>query len=1065
MRKLVLLLILFLGLFVLETRAQMSVTNAAPYNTPFFLINDVFSNGTVTITNVTAFGSPAQYGFFSNGMAAVGLDSGIVLATSTLSTITNSATAPNAPAPAAGVQFGFPWMGTAASNNLRNLSATVPALIGQNFTPSGNMFGASVISFDFVPTEDTMRFRFSFASAEWNTFPCTGFNDIFGFFVAGPGITGPYNAPPGYPGGAVNVAHVPGTTIPITISSITHPTLTGNCVGSNNSQYYVVGNSGGLSLAARTTVIQIEFPVTRCLTYNFTMGIANAGDGALQSAVFMEANSFGASSNFNAVIEPVYNTLGGDSIVYEGCGDVKLSFVRFDTALAADTIPLNVWGSAINGVDIIPAIPDTLYFAQGQDSIIIQFTVVYDSITEGCETLFIAVDTTGMQMIGCGGITSDTLSLVICDPIPLILAPTDTTVMCTETPVQLKANPQQGFPNYTYQWSTNVNDTLDSVSITTPVVSTDYYVTVTDACSLFSVVDTARINIVNPPTSIQAGSATIDCETPGAQIFVTTFDSMPGLQYLWSTGDTTTSFYIQNPLITTFYTVTATQACAGYTLIDTFWLTVDNPPFTIWTNNDTIDCTSDSVRISVEVSYTTPNFSFNWSNGITDSTQLVLPSSTTQYIISVTDACGQNTEIDTATIYVFNLPIVVEKVNQTIACAGDSVDIFVNVSGGYYPYFYSWSNFSTDSVQRVTTDRFSTYYVTVTDICGVDTVIDFVDVVVRSYPTLQIIPFENDTLLCPRQPFYFGPANVIGGSGNYVASWTHWADSVDALWGAPAQSQLYTLLVRDVCNLDSAQSQVYVIVPQYDPVIVNLPPDSLVCPNDTFSLFAEVSGGAGQYNYLWNTGDTRARIITSNQGQFTYAITVTDLCGNTGKNSTSITASKPTAEFDFDFIDTRNLMLDNKSKDAIMYEWRFGDGTFSDEESPWHMYSISQSYNVTLLAYNEIGCMDSISKRVDPPLVVFIPNAFSPNGDGLNDVFKINGDGLRLGSNIRKFSITIFDRWGNEVFSSKSPNFEWDGKLNGKPMPIGTYVYNIFVEGYKLQKFEQTGSITIVTFD
>ena len=374
-----LLLTLFSLMFNSELLAQMNVTNAAPYNTANYLINNVFSDGTVTISNVQAFGQPEQYGYFSNGMGAVGIDSGIVLSTWELESVTNSATAPGwTTVPAGwnnttGLNYGFPWMGTSTSNNLLSVAGSVPAALGASFNPTSDVNSACAISFDFIPTQDTMKFKFVFASDEWNSFPCSQYNDVFGFFVAGPGVTGTYSSPAGFPN-AANVAFVPGTTIPISISSITHPTATGSCGQSYNSQYYQAGNSGGNTLNAMTTVIEIEFPVQMCQTYNFTMAIANAGDVGLQSAVYMEANSFGGSTPLNAVIEPVYNTIGGDSILYEGCGGAGLTFTRNDTVLNADTIPLNVFGNATMGLDY-DSIPDSLYFAQGQDSVYFYFDV------------------------------------------------------------------------------------------------------------------------------------------------------------------------------------------------------------------------------------------------------------------------------------------------------------------------------------------------------------------------------------------------------------------------------------------------------------------------------------------------------------------------------------------------------------------------------------------------------------------------------------------------------------------------------------------------------------------
>lgn len=1044
--------------------AQLNITNAVPYNSANYLINNVFSDGTVTISNVQAYGQPEQYGFFSNGMAAVGIDSGIVLSTWELQSVTNSFSAPGwGTTPpgwtnTTGQNFGFSWMGTSTNNNLLSVSSSVPSALGANFSPASDVNSACAISFDFVPTQDTMKFKFVFASDEWNTFPCSQFNDVFGFFVAGPGITGTYNSPPGFPN-ASNVAFVPGTSIPITISSITHPTATGSCGQSYNSQYYVTGNTGGSSLNAHTTVIEIEFPVQMCQTYNFTMAIANAGDVGLQSAVYMEANSFGGSTPLTASIEPVYNTIGGDSILYEGCGGAGLTFTRNDTLLNADTIPLNIFGNATMGLDY-DSIPDSLYFAQGQDSVSFYFDVFYDNIVEGAETLYIAISDTNIQ-IGCGGFEGDTMMLIIMDPDPITTDPIGDTVMCTEPSVNLFANVQSGIGPFTYLW--NTSDTLDSINVNTPTSTTNYYVTITDACSLFTYVDTVSLVIDNPPTAINTPGDTIDCESPGNLVWVDVTDPMPQLTYQWSNGNTASNFYQVNPLVTTDYYVTVSQTCAGYSLIDTFTLYVDNPPFTVTAYDDTVNCTSDPIDIGADVSYTTPNFSFNWSTGQNDSTIQVLPSSSTQYMVSVTDACGQNTVVDTVNVYFENNPVILNSENFTIDCAYDTAEIGVHVSRGFPPYTYSWSTGENDSSIYVTTTAQSSYQVTVTDICGISQPFEIIDVAVREYPDLQVIPFDDDTVKCPGDFFQFGELNVVGGSSDYDVSWTQWQDKVDALWGEATQTQTYFVEVADNCNLDSTTSSVTIHVPIYDPLLAEVSPDTFACPGDELTINVIPSGGAGEYQYRWNTGESLPLIFVESQSTSNYQITVLDACENTTTENVLVTVEEPVAAFEADFINASNAFFRNHSIGATSYRWDFGDGAESDSVNPSHEYQVPQEYYITLWAYNDYGCYDTTSIEIEPPLRVYIPNSFSPNGDGINETFRIEGEGFRDNSLIKKFTVSIFDRWGTEIFSSNSPDFEWDGSYDsGHDAEVGVYVYKIFIEGYGLQKIEESGTVTIV---
>lgn len=105
--------------------------------------------------------------------------------------------------------------------DLLSLANSVPGLIGQSFSV-GSINDVAVLEFDFVASSDTLSFDYVFGSTEYFAFENTGFNDVFGFFISGPGITGPYFSPPGFPNGSINIGVVPQSSpeLPITISSV-----------------------------------------------------------------------------------------------------------------------------------------------------------------------------------------------------------------------------------------------------------------------------------------------------------------------------------------------------------------------------------------------------------------------------------------------------------------------------------------------------------------------------------------------------------------------------------------------------------------------------------------------------------------------------------------------------------------------------------------------------------------------------------------------------------------------------------------------------------------------------
>ena len=112
-------------------------------------------------------------------------------------------------------------------------------------------------------------------------------------------------------------------------------------------------------------------------------------------------------------------------------------------------------------------------------------------------------------------------------------------------------------------------------------------------------------------------------------------------------------------------------------------------------------------------------------------------------------------------------------------------------------------------------------------------------------------------------------------------------------------------------------------------------------------------------------------------------------------------------------------------------------------------------YRVTAYKYGN-NAVASVSNyaEVIPPMSVFIPDAFTPNGDGINDFFFVKGEG------IQDFTLSIFNRWGEEVFSSENPKQQWDGTYDGKPAQGGLYVYQLKAVG--LSSKIQTGTVALV---
>ena len=175
----------------------------------------------------------------------------------------------------------------------------------------------------------------------------------------------------------------------------------------------------------------------------------------------------------------------------------------------------------------------------------------------------------------------------------------------------------------------------------------------------------------------------------------------------------------------------------------------------------------------------------------------------------------------------------------------------------------------------------------------------------------------------------------------------------------------------------------------------------------------------------------------------------------------------PVADFDFDpkhpNIVRPEVTFDNKSQGASVYFWDFGTGDNSFDFEPVYTFPDTGYFAVTLIATSENHCDDTIQKMIfiSPDVVLYFPNAFSPNGDGLNDEFMPIGAYQKY---IENYSLTIWDRWGGKVFETERVDEAWFGnKFNtGNILPQGVYVYKYYFTNPRGKVFEGRGTVTLI---
>lgn len=472
-------LLFFTALFGFATfsNAQNIIVNNAP--TPADLVTNTLVGPGVAVSNISFTGQNVQRAYFNANGSNIGLDSGVVLSSGTVLDMVP----PNQPTTGQFNGPGDPDLVTIAQSVTTNPSAG-------SITSS---FDAAVLEFDFVPTGDVVVFNFVFASEEYTTYINSSFNDAFGFFISGPGYSGPYASPAAFPNGAENIAVVPGTTDPITISTIYNDPF--QTPPQMNAAYYL-DNPTGHSFNGFTIPIEIRFDVICDSTYHFKFAVADCQDDYLDTGVFLEGGSFQAI--------PVDLTLEtnigeyGDSVIVEGCGvEADFVFTR-PSCQSSDSLWVNVdiAGTATNGADYL-TLPDSVLFLPDSTEISIPFTAIQDGVFEGYESVILTV--TNVLPSGDTIVTVGTVWLL---DAPNVQAwGHDTTIVCHEDSLAVYASGLDGIPPYSFSWDTGSTDSVSWVP-GAPNGSYDYYVTVTDACG-FTDTDTLTL-IVDQTLSIDS---------------------------------------------------------------------------------------------------------------------------------------------------------------------------------------------------------------------------------------------------------------------------------------------------------------------------------------------------------------------------------------------------------------------------------------------------------------------------------------------------------------------------------------------------------------------------------
>lgn len=552
-----------------------------------------------------------------------------------------------------------------------------------------------------------------------------------------------------------------------------------------------------------------------------------------------------------------------------------------------------------------------------------------------------------------------------------------------------------------------------------------------------------KFNLSQTIAQIGINGPSYVCIPNGAQF---TNSSIGGSGYLWDFGDGNLS-NDSTPLH--FYSDTGTyvvsmilEDTSGCLLGDTAYLTIHvyDPADAEISPPDTV-CPGGTTQL-----WATGGQTYQWipGTGLSDSTianPIATITGTIDYSVVISDSCGTDTA---TTTIVMATPSANAGPDRAI-CIGDSVAL-----AGSSAAMVSWtpplglSNPNISNPMASPPDT-TTYTLTITDGAGC-TASDSMVVSVQFTPPM---PVTTDTVTCTGQPVQI----QVSGGGDYA--WTSSPDlsnlSIPDPIATPVQTTTYYVTISNLCGsvLDSLE----VLVPI---VVADAWPNDTICPGDSIPIFA--SGGV---SYSWTPAATVLDPFSDNTFAFptvatTYTVTATDIYGCSDDAQLQIDMyPQPTVDagedVSLDFGGSTGLQATGVGD--LMWSPNFAISCLTCPDPTVNPVS-STTYTVTLTDENGCTARDAVNVYMEGTL--YVPNTFTPNGDGINDVF------FAQATEVDEFLIYVFNRWGELIWEGNSPNAFWNGTYKGTESPIDTYVWKVEMTELNGDRRNAIGHVNLV---
>lgn len=379
--------------------------------------------------------------------------------------------------------------------------------------------------------------------------------------------------------------------------------------------------------------------------------------------------------------------------------------------------------------------------------------------------------------------------------------------------------------------------------------------------------------------------------------------------------------------------------------------------------------------------------------------------------------------------------------------------------GGTTPYSFLWDDASAQTTQNASNLVDGTYCVTVTDANGCVAI----ECTTITEPAILTLSMTLADVSC--NGVCDGTASVVIGGGTipYTYNWMGAAGNVDNASGLCAGTNDVIVTDANGCSIDSLGYTIGTppavtidLITAVDETCFQICDGTIDIISTNGTSFS-INGGT-----TFNASSSFVNLCTG-----TYPIVVEDVNGCSVTGTATIGGPGPVqAYFSFNPITTTilNTTIDftNLSTGAVSYLWDFGFATSNDTDpSVVFPDDTAGTYNVCLYAYNAANCPDSIcfDVTINEEFVIYVPNGFTPNGDGMNDVFHVYGNDISA----ENYHLMIFNRWGELIFETTQFGTGWDGTKNGIKSPNDVYVWRLKAESTDANHyFDKVGSVTLV---